>query len=148
MRRGAWRHRTNASNASNVEPESTFVITATILTFMAVSITATAGTLLAVRGDRIELIRSGTNGKDRYIVNGDVISELHRLAKHTIMVAAGFYVAYVLRSYPLTEPGRRALEAVLYVFACLSWLITENSLIDLYRRHFSPHGPRLRGKHL
>lgn len=115
---------------------------------MAVGITATVGTLLAVLGDRREQRASGTNGKDAYIVLGDIISETHRLAKHVIVVALSFYVAHTLNTYPLTSPGREALRLTLWGLLSVSWLMTENSLIDLYRRHRSPHGPKLRHEHL
>jgi phosphotransferase system glucose/maltose/N-acetylglucosamine-specific IIC component len=118
-----------------------------ILAFTAAGVLATVGTLLAVLGDKRGQRASGFNGKDAYIVNGDLISEAHRLAKHLIVAGLCFYLAHIVATYPLTEAGRHALRIVLGGLVTISWLMTENSLLDLYRRHFSKHGPRLRGKH-
>jgi hypothetical protein len=114
---------------------------------MAIGVLATVGTLLAVLGDRREQRASGINGKNAYIVAGDLISELHRLAKHLLVVALSFYLAHIIRTFPLSPQGTQSMMVVLWTLVIVSWLMTENSLIDLYRRHFSPYGPQLRGKH-
>jgi hypothetical protein len=118
-----------------------------ILIFMATGILATVGTLMAAFSDRGALRKSGTNGLSRYIVRSDIRSESLRLIKHLIVTALSFYCVEILNQYVLMPTGAEALRLVVYGLLIVSGLMALNSGLDLYSRHFSKHGPRLRGKH-
>jgi hypothetical protein len=119
-----------------------------LLVIMSTGVLATVGTLLAALSDRFALRRAGVNGKDAYIAKSDVRSETLRLAKHVIAASLGFYVLHVLTYCALTEQGRSSLMTVVQWLVVMQMLLTYNSLADLWGRHFSKHGPQLRGRFL
>jgi hypothetical protein len=110
---------------------------------MAAAIILTVGTLKAALSDRAALRRAGINSLNEYIAFVDARSESLRLTKSLLcfigVLASLPSVMAFLYSHGIDPIGFRN---GLYVL--VGWLLGLNSGLDLYSRHFSPRGPRLK----
>jgi hypothetical protein len=112
---------------------------------MGLWIALTAGTLATVLGDLRALRRQGINSLNAYIVRADIRSESLRLIKCLLCfigLCAGTWWGWKY----LSQFGASPIDFRNYVFDAVGALLGINSAADLWGRHFSPHGPRLRGK--
>jgi hypothetical protein len=103
---------------------------------------ATAGTLLAALRDRRIVSKSRRDGTDLYIVSGDVLSESFRFTKH-VLILSGLFAMTTWGADYLTQHDLSPISYRNFVLVAVGVLMGVNSILDLWRRHHSPHAPRV-----